>query len=107
MKTELALNEYYFICDHSGHYLKTKQLPEFEEVRMWNNLIFNGLVKSNQFIHFKMGKTWKKRLFSSLKISDSIEVGVYDFHLLQTELSSQITKIEIGGKVKAETYEKL
>jgi len=103
----LALNEYYFVCDYSGHFLKTKNKEEFEEVSQWNNILFSGKVKNTQSVHYKIGSSWKKKAFVRLKTFAPIEVGVFDFHILQDELSSHLTKLEIGGKTKAETYEML
>lgn len=104
---DLALNEYYFVCDNAGHYLKSKFKAEFDEVCSWENILFYDKIKTNQFLHFKIASTWRKRGFSKMQTSAKIEIGVFDFHLIQSDLTSHITKIEIGGKQKAETYEML
>ena len=103
----LQLNEYHFTIALNGEFLKSKNLQEFEEISSWNNFLFSGIVKSNQFVHFKIAQTWYKKLFSRLQTSKTIETGVFDIHLLQTELSSHISKIKIGGKQIPETYELL
>ena len=86
---------------------KNKNKEEFEEVSKWDNILFAGKVKNNQSVHFKIGSSWKKKAFVRLKTSAPVEVGVFDFNILQDELSSQISKLQIGGKTKAETYEML
>ena len=87
--------------------IKNKNKEEFEEVSKWDNILFAGKVKNNQSVHFKIGSSWKKKAFVRLKTSAPVEVGVFDFNILQDELSSQISKLQIGGKTKAETYEML
>lgn len=104
---ELPLNEYYFICDKPGHFLKTKNHDEFEEAKKWSNLLFIGQVKNNQYLHYKIGRTWHTKQFVRLKTSDSKEVKVFDFHILQHEFSSSITEIKIGGKKIPQTHELL
>lgn len=107
MTNELSLNEYFFICDRSGHFLKTKNFKEFDKVRNWDNSLFAGKVKNNQYLHYKIGRTWHKKKFTQLKSSDPIEIGILDFHILQHEFSSSITKIKIGGKKIPQTHELL
>ncbi len=103
----LALNEYYFICDKSGRFLKTKSHDEYKEVCSWNNILFQSKVKNNQHIHFKISGSWKRKAVSRLQTSQPVETGVFDFHLLQEELSSHISEVKLGGKEKTETYEML
>ncbi len=103
----LALNEYYFVCDYSGHYLKSKSNIEYNEVCSWDNILFQSKVKNNQHIHFKIGGNWKRKVVSKLQTSQPVETGVFDFHLLQEELSSHISEVKLGGKEKTETYEML
>lgn len=103
----LALNEFYFICDASSHYLKTKESNEFDEVSTWGNIIFKGKIKSHQFIHYKIAQTWHKKSFMRLQTSAPIEVGVFDVLILQDENSGHISELKIGGREKTETYESL
>jgi len=104
---DIAINEYYFVCDASGHYLKSKSVEEYNEVSTWGNILFKGIVKNNQHIHFKISGSWKRTSFLKLKTSSPVDIGVFDIHLLQEELISHITEIKLGGKEKAETYEML
>ena len=103
----LGPQEYYFVCDISGHYLKTKSNDEYKEVCSWDNILFQSKVKTNQHIHFKISGSWKKKAVSRLQTSQPLESGVFDFHLLQEELSSHISEVKLGGKEKTETYEML
>jgi len=103
----LSPNQFYFVCDQSGHYLKLKQKNEFDEVCSWDNILFKSILKSNDYIHFLIARTWHKVLFSRLKTSAPIELGVFDFHVLQHDFCAHISKIKIGGKQIPETYELL
>ena len=103
----LSPNQFYFVCDQSGHYLKLKQKNEFDEVCSWDNILFKEILKSNDYIHFLIARTWHKVLFSRLKTSAPIELGVFDFHVLQHDFCAHITKIKIGGKQIPESYELL
>jgi len=103
----LQLNEYYFVMASNGEFLKSKNLQEFEEIKNWATIIYFGKVKTNQYVYFKIGSTWHKKNFSTLSVSQPIETGVFDLHLIHTDFSSQISKIKIGGKQLPESYELL
>ena len=103
----LQLNEYYFVLSSNGEFLKSKNLQEFEEIKSWGNILFSGKVKTNQYIYFKIGSTWRKKNFSQLSVSNSCNFGVFDLHLIHTDFSSLIFKIKVGGKQIPETYELL
>jgi len=109
METELALNEYYFAVHPSGYILKTKSKDEYGKFLSWSNkFVFQGVVKNNQYLHYKVGQTWNSKSIKQMYTSkDLSSVGLADDTEVTLHSGSQITKCEIGGKSKAETYESL
>jgi hypothetical protein len=103
----LALNEFYFAINDSGNFIKTKNREEFLEISSWESVIFAGKIKSHQFLHFKIAGSWKKVLFSRLPTSQPIGTGVFDLHILQSELSSHLSEIKFGGRDEPENFETL
>lgn len=109
METELASNEYYFAVHPSGYILKTKSKDEYGKFLSWStNFLFAGVVKNNQYLHYKNGQTWYSKSINKIATSKDLSAeGLVDDTEVTIHSGSQISKCKIGGKQKAETYESL
>ena len=109
MNKELASNEYNFCVHPNGYLIKTKSAKEFKEFLTFSTQwLFKGVVKNNQYLHYKIGNTWFtkaiKRIYTSKVL---IEKGLCDDTEIITPHHSRISKCQIGGKQKPLVYESL
>jgi len=102
----LASNEFYFLVNNSGYFLKTKHLQDFEEVRLWGGILFSGKVKISQHLFFRVGSSILKKKICHLAISKPrSETFWADVNNLDLKSGNHINKCWIGQK--DENYESL
>jgi len=100
-------NEFSFLINKNGSYMKTRFQEDFDEVLSWGEVLFSGVIKNSGYLHFKIGKTWHKKQITQLPISKSSDITCwYDVNELDMN-GSQIYKIKFGGTKISQTYEKL
>jgi len=107
MNDPLAVNQFYLIISSPTYYLKTKSKEEFEDIKKWGNVLFEGIVKNSDYIHFLVGHTWHKKKIQYLKTAIPFKKN-YFYDVENLEIPGEaIKKVKIGGKQKAVVYESL
>ena len=107
MTIELSPNQFYFLVNQSGYCLKTRIKEDFEEVCSWGGMLFFGIIKNSDFLHFKVGSSWHKKQFSKIPVArPQAETIWFDDYLLEFS-GHTISKTKIGGSQIAVEYEML
>ncbi len=108
---ELQTNEFYLLVQSSGYFMKTKNKEDFQKVLDWEenkDFIFIGIVKSLDYLHYKIHSIfYKKKIGELLTSKNQEDCGWFDVNELKMENGNRISHIKIGGKQKPELYEKL
>lgn len=103
------INNYHFLVNNLGYYLKTKFKEDFEEVLNWNqgDILFSGIIKNSELLHFKLGSSWFKKRFSQLHNAlNSKKTMWFDIENLDLKNCLHISEVKIGGDIP-DTYELL
>jgi hypothetical protein len=105
---ELAINQFYLLVNRSGFILKTKSEKDYNDVLRWGGIMFSGVVKNSQWLHFRIGSTWLRKLISQLPISkESDDIFFQDVNELDMKSGLHIYEIKLGGRLNDAIYEKL
>lgn len=108
---ELQPNEFYLLVQNPGYFMKTKNKEDFQKVLGWEqnkDIIFREIVKSSDYLHYKVSSIIHKIKIACLLISkNQSETIWYDVNELKMPNGNKISFAKLGGKQKPEVYEKL
>lgn len=108
-KGELASNQFYFLINPSGHYLKTSSKKDFDSVSKWGPMLFSGIIKNSDYFFYRLGSVWHKKKFSQFPVSKPQSKTVwFDVYNLDLKNCNHISQVKIQkSKDMEEEYESL
>jgi hypothetical protein len=103
----LPINEFYFLINRDGFYLKTKNRDDYSKILSWDNFLYSGKIKNSSYLYFKVGKKWfKKQLVRLVNSKPSSETIWFDINELEIN-GSHISEIKFTGAEIHESCENL